>query len=1463
MDKYSKDQRDSFLSNKDDHNKKNYNNNYFPKKGKFDNNNNESNYNRNTFSKKLNNQDNWNNININEYSNKNNFNKSENNANFKNNDKYKRNDFSNNNWQNKSYLGNKTGLKYNINDYYNNKNNSEFNSNKRFGPPNNNSNMRLNLNNNNFNNNFKNNYERSRNFNFKSENNQENLTQLPIYSVKNDIINELKNNRVIIISGNTGCGKSTQVPQFILENFKDCNIVMTQPRRIAATSIAKRLSDERKTNLGDLIGYQVSMISRISKNTKIFVKTTGVFLEELLHNNLDYNYIILDEVHERDIYVDLVLALLKVYFEEHNENEKKIILMSATIAEETFADYLKDINYDKDIPIIKIKENVHKINCFNIEEIIPNIIRDNSISEKLKNDVKKNEAVCYSIGKELPTFSETLFPVVASIIEKIEKENTKNNNGVLIFVPGFYEIQLLQEYLLLYFYNNEKLEFLILHAQISDEEQEKVFKKNNKRKIILATNIAESSITISNIDFVIDFCLVKQNRFDEYQNTSVLELKWCSQSSCQQRKGRTGRVGEGYYFQLITKNSYKKLKPQPIPEIKRVPLETCILKLKIYEKDEEPENILNKTINKPSLQRIINSISRLEKMGALINVKINNNDKEFNYYSGEVTKIGHIFADLPIDVKYSRLIIIAFALGKIDVGITLAAILSQDRSIFLNSDQCNRLNIYNSKNHYCFGKQCDFIACYTAYKEWYGKYGHVFINQKVEYDTRLQHVDKKYYKQIKDDTKNHILDIRVLKEVIRVENDLKKRLLKTLLYSKYFDKGNIKKPENLNKNVFILKLILSGCFYDQIFAAEYDDDQEIFSNIKLNEKQSNNPEYLTIRIPNLSQDEGDKLIEIFEKVIEPDTFSSKKYEYYTNSYEIRFRNVDSLKKILFITSPALKRNKEIQIFEYITDKNKNDNGKINYNNDKRYFIKLSKEPDYTYNLHFYDIVSNSRIMIDKDSINLIQIIPDFHELKKTKFVTDSFVNKSGKSMSSRCTRYCSLLPRLEMFDKFIMLLFAPKYKMVGYKKNEEDKIYEKYIGFQSKDFTYYNNVFEEEDYEQENENNFKREDLCSMFKLNTIKFDYVISNYHLLQINKIRLLINKMIDFQFKTNKEKNRNIDKHDELEIGEFNELYENYVKSTNEIVKEIKDLVDDSMKIRNINQETYENLFDYVQQMKSIEKHNTPEAKQLEKKEKQIKNKSDNKFYAGYINEILQLEKKVKKEYFLQLHEPLKVQDYNYEDSSIFNILVKKEEQIKSLYSDYKYLLEKMKSLAFNKEVWLICPLCEKEICCIKQDSPKVINNNIKEYLIDGAWLDETLPILNDKNKKINQNEIDEFEKNLKNKNIIFEGLFTCSSGDRIAGYIKNKKRYICSGDFFMVKYSDTKIEDVKENDFENNFSTIKEKNQNILKEKEKDEFKERIFCKLCGFHVKKDLKEFKDHLNSKQHKEKMEELKREFI
>ena len=1312
-------------------------------------------------------------------------------------------------------------------------------------------------------------------------------TRLPIFTEKTKILEEIEKNRVIIISGNTGCGKSTQVPQFIYENFKDSKILITQPRRIAAISIANRLSYERGTRLGGLIGYHVSMMPNFSMETKIFVKTTGIFLEELLHNNqLEYTHIIIDEVHERDLYVDLVLSLLKNFFKEMPNSKIKLILMSATIAESQFSDYLKDINLNNDnkkeniriqIPIIRIQEKWHEVKIFNINDIIKNLLKSNSISDDLKEQIDKEKASCVSLCYEIPTYSESLFPVVAGIIERIDKTHNDSQSGILIFIPGYSEIQELQEYLVTYFINNLNFEFLILHSQVADDEQEKVFKyTEGKRKIILATNIAESSITISNIDFVIDFCLVKQTKFDENQNSSILELKWCSQASCQQRKGRTGRVNKGYYFRLITNELYNQLSEHQEPEILRTPLETPILKLKLYDEQQEPEVILSQTLNPPSLDVIINTIFRLEKMGALTNVfyhqKNANNDFEYKeitesndvnkikkieknskikYSSGNITYIGKIFADLPIDIKFSRLIVLSFALGQIDVGITLAAILSQERPLFLNSNKCNRISLYDSKKYYCDNQNCDFIASYTAYKLWCSKYKGEFINENIAFVTRLKKVNYNKYKEIQVYTKKNNLDLKVIKEILRVENDLKKRLSLKGLYSKYFEsQGENNKPLNFknNKTAFILKIVLAGTFYNQIMAPEYDDFIGVENDRSDDSKNKNQEELYTLRF-NIPREEKDKLIEIFKAIISPGTIEKENYDDYSELVTIKLSDVESIKKILFITSATLRHNNEIPIFKYI-DNNDKKGRYIDNREDKTEYIKLGKEPQFVYNVHYYDIYMGGEIFMDKDSINLTYVVPQYEELKKTKFVTDTY-SKRGKNNIRKCARFTSLLPRVQMFDKYMMLIFGPKFDMIAARIKNSDQL-SHYIGFQSYEAT-------GPDYFDFGSNINNHSHMKNYIKTNFIKLDYLITNYHLKIINEIRQMINEIMNVKFIFSEE-------NEDLNKKLFEELRKKYIDDTQNILKKIKSLIDE-VKIRYINEKIYIDLYDYIQDFERKYKCNNKKDinNSLNSDENdESENEENGDIYYGYINEIKKLSEKVKEKDFLQLHDPLPIQGEFYFNQKKKIKMINKEKKITDIYYRYNNVLNRFKSLIFNKEAWLCCPECLSDICSIKQDTPRMTDSRVGEYILQFSFISSTLKTFEENKDIIKIEQKEKFEKNLRDNFIKYDKLFCCPSGETIIGYIRKNERYIYCGSNLNVRYPnlENNIEFIYEDEYKTRFSSIKEKVKKILKEKETEDFKKLICCKLCGFTVDKNVEEFKVHLTTKNHKAKMEELRKEF-
>ena len=1432
----------------------------------------------------------------------------------KNNYQHKSNNraFSNSNYENtymnKNFLGHKRNINNSMEKNYQKNDKSPYNRNNNRNNNNEFQNRGNNYNSNNntqylSNNNFKNkNIQKISSFNSQNFSNQK---ELPIYPFKSEILKKIYFNRVTIISGNTGCGKSTQIPQYIYQSNPKTKILMTQPRRIAAVSISKRLAEEMGEKLGEKIGYHVSMNHKYSNETKILVETTGVFLEELIHKNFEYTHIILDEVHERDIYVDLVLAMIKWYFEENPRSGLKIILMSATIAEDKFANYLKDIN-GGEVPIIQINESIHHVYEFGLDTIYFNIKNERNISDKLKEEIVLGSSNFKNMMKSNPCFIKELFPVCAALIEKIDDENKHNKNGILIFIPGLAEIHQLLDYLQDFFEEKKKhLEFLILHSQIGDEDQDKIFKKSFKRKIILATNIAESSITITNVDFVIDFCLVKQTRYDPNLNSSFLELKWCSKANCRQRKGRIGRVNTGFYMQLITCELYDALDEHPVPEILRISLENPILKLKIYEPDREPNDILLKTITPPSEVLILRTIFKLEKMGALIKGYMikdeyysSSQQKKINYKSGMITTIGKIFAELPIDIKYSRLIMIAYSLGKIEVGITLAAILSQDRSIFLSSEKTNRYSLYVSKNLFSLGKECDFITCYIAYKKWYYDYGHLLVNTNVKFDTQLKFIELGKYKEMEEYTKKNILELKVLKEVIKVENDIKKRLSLFGIYCTNFESyKDPKKSVNFNDDdeVLILKIILTGTFYNQIYVPEYENTKNIAMDVYNNSKDDKEQKELrTVRMERMPFEKAKKIGEIFNAMVEPDEIIDMDYNENDKSV-IQFNRVEAVKKILFITSFNNRRNNELTKFYFKNDLEAKENDD---NSEEISVINLNRDLEYYYRLYYFDENMREYVNQFRDSINFIQIIPKWEKLKLCKLVTDNYHGKITKNNSFyKYSHYSSVLPLIENFDKLIMLVFAPKYQMIGTKDIKTGK-YLRYKGFQGFEFSGMD-TFSENDYKNK-EDNFVYE------KLFLVKFDYLITNYHLNIINEIRVMLNEIIKFKFLPKKRMNKDIilkKDDDEIELSqkEFDELFREYKTKTSNIIEKIKFLLN-IQKVKNISDESYQELFDYINEIKYKNKRirnlnmhplmNISESNNLsnltdsnnilesnsnldnnieEDDDISQKTESNNSkiSYPGYINSIYQL--KVDKDDFLQLHEPLQIEEeFYFTDNNTIKELKSRNFKIKNLYNDFLTEIDKIHDIAITKEGYIVCAYCQSEISKLNDKLPIMINPDIGEHKVEKQWINDNLKeiykIKKNKIKKkydIEEKKIEEFKSKLNEYNIKYDNLLCCMKEQHVVGYTRNKENFIFFGSDLGVKYPDLSFELIENKEsFVNDFIEYKTKLKKVIEYKNSDEFKNKIICKLCNFRVKGEMIEFNRHLESAEHQYRLKELRKEF-
>ena len=208
-----------------------------------------------------------------------------------------------------------------------------------------------------------------------------------------------------------------------------------------------------------------------------------------------------------------------------------------------------------------------------------------------------------------------------------------------------------------------------------------------------------------------------------------------------------------------------------------------------------------------------------------------------------------------------------------------------------------------------------------------------------------------------------------------------------------------------------------------------------------------------------------------------------------------------------------------------------------------------------------------------------------------------------------------------------------------------------------------------------------------------------------------------------------------------------------------------------------------------------------------------------------------------------------------------MLNREKKINNIYNDYNNIINRMKSLINCKESWLCCPNCFNEICTIKPGLPRTTNKKIGEHIIEGSFINE-LKTYGENKDKVNENDKKKFEEQLNKDFIKFDDLFCCTTGETIIGYIRNKNRYIYYKSNLYVKYPNLSNESVSEEEYKDDFKEINQKTKKIVAQKDTPEFKEQICCKLCDFTIQEYITEFKDHLKTECHKEKMEELKKEF-
>ena len=505
---------------------------------------------------------------------------------------------------------------------------------------------------------------------------QQEKMNLPIYEYKEKILELIKEKKILIIEGETGSGKTTQIPQYLYENGYCENkkkICVTQPRRVAAMSVASRVAYEMGVKCGHEVGYSIRFEENVSPMTKIIYMTDGIFLRYLLSDNLlnEFSVIMIDEAHERSIQTDIIFGIIKTLIEKRED--LRIIISSATLST------LKFKNYFFEAEIIKVPGRRFPVDIYYTKSPEPDYIE---------------AAVITSLQIHISQADE-LF------------DDNNSGGDILVFLTGQEEIELAKRMI-----NNQVKKLrgkipncvvLPIYAALPSEEQAKIFLPVSKgeRKIILATNIAETSITINGIGYVIDSGFCKQMCYDPRTGLETLAVTPISKANANQRAGRAGRVRPGKCFRLYTSSSFQnELEDNNVPEIQRNNLISMILLMKSL----GINNLLDfDFMDSPPHEILIKALEQLYALGALNS-------------EGVLTQTGLKMIQYPIDPSLTKCIIASIKYNCLKEIITIVSMLSIGSSVYYDSsDDKNNSNKAHSMFEHNEG---DHFALLQIYNEW-------------------------------------------------------------------------------------------------------------------------------------------------------------------------------------------------------------------------------------------------------------------------------------------------------------------------------------------------------------------------------------------------------------------------------------------------------------------------------------------------------------------------------------------------------------------------------------------------------------------------------------------------------------------------------------------------------------------------------------------------------------------------
>ncbi|KAL9935348.1 hypothetical protein V8E36_005696 [Tilletia maclaganii] len=630
---------------------------------------------------------------------------------------------------------------------------------------------------------------------------------LPAFNSREQILSFLSGNastdnqrefagRVLIVAGETGCGKSTQTPQYILEDAiarsegSLCNIVVTQPRRVSAMGLAARVAAERGEEWNDsasgsstvgTVGYAIRGERRASQHTRLLFTTTGVLLRRLSAGSdpdlRSVSHVVVDEVHERSIDSDVLLLELRELLRRNWTI--KVVLMSATIQQELFVDYFGGA------PCLQIPGRTFAVKDLYIEDVMGQLEgwepsaslvaagRYAEAQQKKREQAKKEQEATPGSKAQLKlrreaaqsdsrastpasggdesapvrepngstdqkttgagkstglsaqrqlvlaglqhsdrTDFDLLGAVVRHVVRQAERDEAQlgsnaKGGAILVFCSGVGEIRQATDAITRSV--NSRVDVLPLHANLSPAEQRKVFQRPRPghRKIVVSTNVAETSITISDISYVVDTGRVKETRYNPESGLTSLVEGWASRAACKQRRGRAGRVREGVCYKLFSRQTeLDKLAKQTMPEMLRVPLENVFLQCKAMHADVDLREMLSKALSPPGMASMSSALQNLMEAGAM------RSDQGFK---SRLTALGKHLSNLPLDVRLGKLLVFGALFGVLSPMLTVAAIMSS-KPLFVSPTRDNDA-IARARKGFAIGTS-DLLTDANAFNSW-------------------------------------------------------------------------------------------------------------------------------------------------------------------------------------------------------------------------------------------------------------------------------------------------------------------------------------------------------------------------------------------------------------------------------------------------------------------------------------------------------------------------------------------------------------------------------------------------------------------------------------------------------------------------------------------------------------------------------------------------------------------------